>query len=51
MFTSTAGVLLKKIGGGSAFTPSTFFGMIWLLSTVGQHAVERDDALLVGDRP
>ena len=31
-FTRTAGVLLKKIGGGSAFTPSTFFGMIWLLS-------------------
>ena len=32
--TSTAGVLLKKIVGGSAFTPSTFFGMIWLLSTL-----------------
>ena len=32
MLTSTAGVLLKKIGGGSAFTPSTFFGMIWLVS-------------------
>src|SRR5262245_40901061 len=32
MLTITAGVLLKKIGGGSAFTPSTFFGTIWLLS-------------------
>ena len=32
MFTRTAGVWLEKIGGGSAFTPSTFFGMIWLLS-------------------
>jgi len=33
MFTITAGVLLKKITGGSALTPSTFFGRIWLLST------------------
>ena len=32
MFTSTAGVLLKSTGGGSAFTPSTFLGMIWLVS-------------------
>ena len=32
MLTSTAGVLLKKIGGGSAFTPSTFLGMIALVS-------------------
>ena len=44
MLTSTAGVLLKKIGGGSAFTPSTFFGMIWLAVDVRQHAVERDHA-------
>ena len=33
-FTSTAGFLLKKIVGGSAFTPSMFFGMIWLRSTL-----------------
>ena len=26
-FMITAGVVLKKIVGGSAFTPSTFFGM------------------------
>ena len=32
MLTSTAGVWLKKIGGGSAFTPSTFFGMTRLAS-------------------
>ena len=32
MLTRMAGLSLKKIGGGSAFTPSTFFGMIWLLS-------------------
>ncbi len=32
--TMTAGVLLKNTAGGSAFTPSTFFGMIWLLSTL-----------------
>ena len=35
-FTSTAGVLLKKIAGGSAFMPSMFFGMIWLLSTLAR---------------
>ena len=34
IFTITAGVLLKNTTGGSAFTPSTFFGMIWLLSTL-----------------
>ena len=33
-FTSTAGPWLAKIFGGSAFTPSAFFGRIWLLSTV-----------------
>ena len=32
MFTSSAGFLLKKIVGGSAFTPSMFLGMIWLRS-------------------
>ena len=32
MFTSSAGFLLKKIGGGSAFTSFTSLGMIWLLS-------------------
>ena len=32
MLTSTAGVWLKKIVGGSALRPSTFFGMIWLVS-------------------
>jgi hypothetical protein len=32
MFTRIAAFWLKKIGGGSAFTPSTFFGMTWLLS-------------------
>src|SRR5262245_41510080 len=32
IFTMIAGFLLKKIGGGSAFTPSWFFGTIWLLS-------------------
>src|SRR5882724_11494185 len=31
--TSTAAVGLKKITGGSAFRPLTFFGTIWLLST------------------
>ena len=31
-FTSSAGFLLKKIVGGSAFTPSMFLGMIWLRS-------------------
>ena len=34
--TITAGVLLKKIVGGSALTPSTFFGTIWLLSTLAR---------------
>ena len=46
----TAGVLLKKIVGGSALTPSTFFGMIELLSTIREHAIERDDAIVVGNR-
>ena len=32
IFTITAGVLLKNTLGGSAFTPSTFFGRTWLLS-------------------
>ena len=35
-FTITAGVLLKKIVGGSALMPSTFFGTIWLLSTLAR---------------
>ena len=51
MLTSTAGVLLKKIAGGSALTPSTFFGMIWLVSIVGEHAIERDHALLDAGTP
>ena len=34
--TSTAGVLLKKTGGGSAFTPSMFLGMIWLVSMLAR---------------
>ena len=33
-FTITAGVLLKKMVGGSALMPSTFFGTIGLLSTL-----------------
>src|SRR5262245_43031448 len=32
IFMITAGTLLKKIVGGSALMPSTFFGTIWLLS-------------------
>ena len=31
---ASAGFLLKKIGGGSAFTPGVSFGMIWLRSTL-----------------
>ena len=46
----TAGVLLKKIGGGSALTPSTFFGDDAALVDVGEHAIERDDAFVGRNR-
>src|SRR6187401_1279569 len=36
MFTRRAGVWLKKMVGGSAFTPSMFFGTIMLLSTLAR---------------
>ncbi len=49
MLTSTAVVSLKKIVGGSARTPLTSLGMICARVDAGQHAVEADDALLVGD--